>query len=425
VVGKPSMAKSKTAVGVAPEQLRAVLAERQGLAGAMKGASASEVLARTGWARSVGGCNPYLALRDRAGLSRTEIDAAVAKLEIHELPAARGCTYVVPKEDYAIALRAAQGHGDDATMAMATKYLGVTRKEIDRLCDRVVALVSKSALDPAAMKEALGDAVRSLGAEGKKRGTTSTLPLALGYLQTRGLIRRVPIDGRLDQQRYRYVAWSSSPLGGKSAGALHDDEVALELGRRFFRWAGPAKAGELAWWGGLGVKAARAAILELKLVPLALADGEERWIFADDRDALLATKPPRDPRVSFVSSLDNLLHLRRSVALNVDARDVDRGVPGGASASAKKKESLGTLADLPFHPILAGGRLIGLWEWDGVHDKLVWRTFSKSDASAGVAKEADALASYVTRELGDVRSFSLDSPEKRLERIDDLRKATW
>ena len=83
-------------------------------------------------------------------------------------------------------------------MAMATKFLGVTVKEIDRLCDRVLQLVAKTPLDPAGIKQAAGDAVRSLGPEGKKRGTTSTLPLALGRLQTHGLIRRVPTDGRLD-----------------------------------------------------------------------------------------------------------------------------------------------------------------------------------------------------------------------------------
>ena len=88
--------------------------------------------------------------------------------------------------------------------------------------------------------------MRSLGPEGKKRGTTSTLPLALGRLQTHGLIRRVPTDGRLDQQRYRYVAWTPSPLGKKKFSAT--TSVAMELARRFFRWTGPATVAQLAWW---------------------------------------------------------------------------------------------------------------------------------------------------------------------------------
>ncbi len=315
--------KKATSGSIAPERVRAFWAERQGLAGGRRGASAAEVLAQTGWARSVGGCNPYLALRNRAGLSRAAVDAAVEKLEIHELPSARGCTYVVPKGDFAIALRASQGHTDDATMAMAVKYLGVTEKEIDRLSDRVVALLAKTPLDPAALKEQAGDAVRSLGLEGKKRGTTTTLPLALGRLQTRGLIRRVPTNGRIDQQRYRYAAWSPSPLAKTK---LTDDALAIELARRFFRWTGPATVPQLAWWAGLGVKAARAAVAELALVPL--EDGSDRLLFADDREALLATTPPREPQIAFVSALDNLVHLRREILPHLGAEDGERSVPG-------------------------------------------------------------------------------------------------
>ena len=257
--------------------------------------------------------------------------------------------------------------------------------------------------------------MRSLGPEGKKRGTTSTLPLALGRLQTRGLIRRVPTDGRLDQQRYRYVAWTPSPLGKKTLG---DDEIAIELARRFFRWAGPATVAQLAWWGGLGVKASRAAAAELGLVPGA---GSDRLLFGEDLDALLSVTIPREPRISFVSSLDNILHPRRELLPHLDDADVKRGVPG-----AGQKELVGSLVDLPYHPIVDRGRVIGLWDWDGVKGALAWRTFTKTtDVEKRVAKEAEALAEHVARDLGDVRSFSLDSPESRVPRIKDLLAAKW
>src|SRR5258708_30168064 len=87
-------------------KLRAWRWRKQGLDGSLAGQTAAEVLARTGWARSVGGAAPYLTLFARAGLRRAEVDAAVAKLEIHELPCARGCTYVVPAVDYPLALAA-------------------------------------------------------------------------------------------------------------------------------------------------------------------------------------------------------------------------------------------------------------------------------------------------------------------------------
>ena len=58
--------------------------------------------------------------------------------------------------------------------------------------------------------------------------------------------------------------------------------------------------------------------------------------------------------------------------------------------------------------------------------KLAWRTFAKTPSvDKAVAKEGEALTEYVKRELGDARSFSLDSPESRVERIEELAKAKW
>ena len=51
-------------------RLRAWWWQRQGLDGSLEGKSAAEVLDRAGWARSVGGANPYLTLFARAGLGR-------------------------------------------------------------------------------------------------------------------------------------------------------------------------------------------------------------------------------------------------------------------------------------------------------------------------------------------------------------------
>ncbi|HEX8789752.1 MAG TPA: crosslink repair DNA glycosylase YcaQ family protein [Polyangiaceae bacterium] len=402
-------AKRAKPVEVGPEQVREFWAARQAMAGGLARKKPAEVLAATGWLRSVGGSNPYVALRDRAGLSRAAIDAAVAALEIHELPSARGCTYVVPAQDFALALDASRGHGDDAGLATAKKYLGVTDREIDKLCTRVLDAVAGAPLDPAGIKESVGDAVRSLGAEGKKRGVTTTLPLALGRLQGEGEIRRVPVDGRLDQQRYRYVAWRPGPFG-KRARSPSQEETAIGLARRYFRWAGPATIKNFSWWSGLGVTAARAAVVDIGLVPL--AEGDDRLLYAEDREELLSRKPARAPAVSFVASLDNLVHLRRAVAPHLDEADAKRDVPG-------MRQKLGTVMDLEYHPICDRGRIVGLWDWDGLKGELAWKTFGAR--SREVASAATAFAEYVQRDLSDVRSFSLDSPESRKGRIAALR----
>src|SRR5439155_22618721 len=93
---------------------------------------------------------------------------------------------------------------------------------------------------------------------------------ALGRLQSAGEIRRVPINGRLDQQRYRYALWKPNPLAKFKSS---QEEVYVELARRFFRWIGPATLAEFQGFSALGVKVSKEAVAPLKLVPLADGDG--------------------------------------------------------------------------------------------------------------------------------------------------------
>lgn len=392
--------------------LRAWWAHRQGLDGALAGASAAEVLARTGWARSVGGAGPYLALFARAGITRTAADAAVAALAIHELPAARGCTYVVPQAEFGLALRMGQGFGDAAQVATAKTYCGVSDDELDRLRTAVLAALAAGPLDPKALKDALGDTVRNLGTEGKKRGMTTTLPLALGTLQAKGAIRRVPVNGRLDQQRYRYARWDGLDDARLQ---LASEAAHTELARRYFRWIGPATLAHFQWFSGLSGKAARAAVAPLGLVPLApgATDGG-LMLFPDDLEALRAFRAPAEPYFALVGWLDNVLHLRRDVAGLLAAEDRERRVFGERGA-----QLVGGLSELPSHPIVDRGRLVGLWEYDPDAARIAWMTFAPQPSAldAAIAR----TEAFIRDELGDMRGFSLDSPESRRPRIAALR----
>jgi hypothetical protein len=387
-------------------RLRAWWSQRQGLDGSLEGKTPANVLERSGWARSVGGVGPYLTLQARAGTTRAAADQAVADLEIHELPSARGCTYVVPARDFALALKVGEECAN-APMKTAAK-LGVTAKEIDKLCGAVVGALEKGALDPEGIRAGTGKAARSLGEEGKKKGVTTTLPLALGLLQARGEIRRVPVNGRLDQQRYRYTLWRPNPLTRFKLGL---DEAYTELGRRFFRWIGPATAAEFQWFSGLGAKASRAALEPLKLVPL--EEASALLLFPDDRDRLLSLKVPSKPRYSLVSSLDAISALRRDYKSLLDPRDWGRPL--------FEPQAGGALMDLPNHAILDRGRVVGLWEYDPESETTVSTTFGVKDAALDKAvKETER---YVREQLGDARSFSLDSPQSRRPRLEALRGA--
>jgi hypothetical protein len=155
------------------EKLRSWWWRRQGFDPGTLFSSPIDVLKQSGWSRSVGGCAPYLTLFSRAGISREAADKAVENLEIHELASARACTYVVPADDYVLALTLAQGFGS-GDMRVAEK-LGVTQKEIDKLSTAVLAALKSGPLAPDDIRQSVGNAVRSLGAEGQKKGISSTL----------------------------------------------------------------------------------------------------------------------------------------------------------------------------------------------------------------------------------------------------------
>lgn len=389
--------------------LRAWWSARQGLDGSMTGKSSAEVLARTGWARSVGGVGPYLTLQARCGVGRQAVDEAVAKCEIHELPSVRGCTYVVPASDFALALKLSQGFGDAADIAKAKKHCGFSDKELEKLCTGVVGVLGKGAKDPREIREELGDLVRNLGPEGKKLGLTTTLPIALGTLQSQGEIRRVPTNGRLDQQRYRYVAWKDNPLRKSK---LTDEEAQHRMAERYFRWIGPATVANLQWHCALGMRVCKALVADLKLVPLAA--GDDRMMFEDDREALAKFKPSAKPQFALVSGLDGIVLLRRDLAGVLDPEDANK-----KAYIDRDKKPMGGLSDLPSHGIFDRGQLIGLWEFDSVKQEVVWATFNK--APPGLKKEIDRVQQFVRDDLGDARSFSLDSPESRVPRIEALR----
>jgi hypothetical protein len=390
--------------------LRAWWWHRSGLDGSLRGRSPADVLDRAGWSRSVGGVGPYLTLFARARTSREAADAAVKALEIHELPAARGCTYVLPASDFALGLTVGRSFGE-AEMKTAAK-LGVTDDEIERLCDAVVGALADGPLEPDAIRAATGGASRSLGEEGKRKGLTTTLPLALGRLQARGEIRRVPVNGRLDQQRYAYARWTPNPLA--TATRHPERSEGVELARRFFRWHGPATVGEFQWFSGLGARAAKAAVDPLGLVPA--EPGSDRLLLPEDEDAFRRFEPPATPQYALVSSLDPISANRREIATMLDAGDDERiaSLDGGARAG-------GALMDLPSHAILDRGRIVGLWEYDADAQAIVWATFDRR-RDAALDAEVRETEAFVRDQLGDARSFSLDSPKSRRPRLDALQR---
>ncbi|MCY0985883.1 winged helix DNA-binding domain-containing protein [Nannocystis sp. ILAH1] len=218
-------------------------------------------------------------------------------------------------------------------------------------------------------------------------------------------MRRQPIGGRLDQQRYAYVRWTDSPLAGS---ALAAPEAYVELARRFFRWSGPASLAHFQAFSGLGVKASKAAVASLDLRPV--SEDSPLLAVPEHLEALRAFVPPETPVYRLVASLDGLLLLRRQLDLLLEPADVAR------------VEAIGGLQDLPSHAILDRGRIVGLWEYDPEREDIAWTSFVRPDAA--LRAEVERTATMIREHLGDARSFSLDSldsPESRKPRIAALR----
>lgn len=259
--------------------------------------------------------------------------------------------------------------------------------EIADLRKAVGAALKSGALPPDGLKEKLGDAVRNLGLEGLKKGLTTTLPVALGLMQAEGEIRRVPVNGRLDQQRYKYALWKPNPLAGLKA---TPEETLAELAGKYFGWFGPVPLESFREFAGCGVTAAKKAVAALDAVEI---DGAG-FLLKQDEAAFRKFQAPKKPQYCLVGSIDNLKFVREELARMEGARESN--------------------------PIFDRGRLVGRWDFDTDAMEIVWAATVKDKALEEAVRRTET---FVREDLGDARGFSLDSPKSRRPRIEALRKA--
>jgi hypothetical protein len=195
---------------------------------------------------------------------------------------------------------------------------------------------------------------------------------------------------------------------------LSIEQAYTELARRYFRWIGPATLSEFQWFSRLGVKAAKSAVEPLKLVPV--EHSSERLMFPEDRDLLANFKIPAKPQYALVSAMDSMFLLRRDLRLLLTPAASKQRVGSGKGIC-----ELGSLADLTSNAFLDRGAIVGLWEYDPETASIAWLSFAKPDkAMPDCVSRTEA---FIRDQLGDARSFSLDSPKSRAPRIAAIRKA--
>lgn len=374
-------------------------------------------LATTGFVRTLGGSDVYVAARSRVpGTTRAQLDAEVAARRLQVVPAVRGCIYLVSAADAPLCLRVAEGLGRARDRRDAEKA-GIRPGETEHLGEAVFTALQR--LGPSttdAIRRALPDgAVRSLGDRGKKVGVSSPLPQALRRLEFAGRIERTLADGRLDTERYLWRATASDPF---AQARLPEDPIDLyaRLLQRFAGWAGIGTLRTFAAWAGLSLRDAKAAAAKVELVPIAIAGAAEPAFAAPGVEALVREAERADEAVALLPFEDNLPHLAGGPGDFVDARFHGLSVPSWGN---HRPQPLGGAAHLAFRPVLADGHIVGFWEYDPDAKAVATRCFQAPGRSATrrLAALAEQLGGFLRDELGHGHSFSLDDDDSLRERL--------
>lgn len=402
-------------------QARTVLLTAQGLPGG-PGRAAAEVVRDRGFVRALGGVDVYLALRARASdLTRERLDAAVADGEAAVIPAVRGCIYLVSQRHRAWALALADTLSRRRFERDCDKA-GVHPGELEEVGRAIEAALADGPLTTHALRAALPDGTaRSLGDAGKKVGLSSTLPPALRLLELAGRVERAHEDGRLDSERYVWRLPAADPFAGAD---VSDDPTALhrDLAGLYFRWAGLGTADDFAAWSGLGKRDARQATAALELVEVEV-DGWEgsRLGFAEALDAA-GNEEAVTAGAALLPFEDNLVHLQGGPAALVNAEHHGVEVPIWSSRS--KPTPLGEARHMQFRSVVAGGRMVGFWEYDPGAGEVVLGLFDDPGDAAREELRAAATdtARFLREEMGHGKSFSIDTDEAMRERCERLRE---
>ncbi len=349
------------------------------------GVSIADVVARAGWIPSAGGTGPYLAFRARIpSITRQDVDDAVRRMDVLELPAVRDTAFLVARADAGLALAAGRRSLDDRL-----RKLPVERRVIETLAKKVVKAIGKNALTSDQLRRELpATSIDDLGDAGKRLGITSTLTAALKLLQAEGRVLRTTSDGRLDGRTHLYRIWPDD------IDISPPDDLDSALAQRYLTWAAPASIDDFAWWAGIGKRAAKEAIGPLRI---------------DD----VRTQPSRrDDEIILLPFRDNLFGLHRGLEPFVEDDEAEVMDTGGKAVPAKDALML------HHNAIVVGGVLRGIWEFDG--ERIIIKVFGK--APRGLDEAIAKMEQFIREQLGDHKYYAFDSGATRARRVVFVRR---
>ena len=394
-------------------QSRALWWQKQALAGSGKGTLAS-LIGNSGWLRTLGGVDIYLAARARRpGMKRAELDAVMTSGELRVVPAARGCIYVVPSMIVGdlMALNAADWRkSTEKDLAKVGSSMAV----VESMAKGVLAAL-KEPMTTDALRKALPEgSIPSFGDAGKKVGLSSPLPLVLRLLEFDGRVERTLDNGRLDTERYlwRAAEWKVPPAAATPEGQLANVISA------FLDFAGPVTIGNMAAWSGRAQRDLKPVIDKIGAVPVTIDGVGEAWVRSGDIGAAMRALEPRG--LVLLAFEDNYLVNHGGLALVSEPKHhaIEIDIWGGGG----KPEALGEATHVQSRTIVLDGLVLGLWEVDPRTKGAVWHTFDP--AAKPLADKLDQItadaAQFLFDELGHARTFTLDTMELVQDRADRI-----
>ena len=402
-------------------QARALWWQKQAIGDAVRAGPLAQVIGATGWLRTLGGADVYLAARARRpGLARAELDEAVAAGALRVVPAARGCIYLVPAAVVGDLMQLnADGwrRGAERDLAKA----GSSMKVVEGLATQVVAALDRPLTTDALRKALPAGAIPSFGEAGKKAGLSSALPLALRLLELDGRVERTLEGGRLDSDRY---LWRRAPAAGGAKGkakakAAGPAEAPIDtLARAFLEFAAPATLAQLAAWSGRAQRELAPALERLGAAAVTVEGMGEAWVLPGDLAAAGRARPPGG--IALLAFEDNYL-APHGLGVVTDPRHhgIDVDLWGGGKADA-----IGSARHVLSRTIVVDGLVAGFWEVDPRTAGAVWMTFDPAPRALASKLDAETAetARFLLRGLGHARVFTLDTMELVQERADRIAK---
>jgi hypothetical protein len=395
-------------------QARATWWQLQALGDDAANRDLATVIGGSGWLRTLGGTDVYLAARARRrSMRRAELDAAVVEGALRVLPAVRGCIYLVPAAMVGdlLALNAeAWRKTTDRELAKVKRSLD----DIEQLAGAVHAALTTPMTTDAVRKAMPPGSIPSFGEAGKKVGLSSPLPLALRMLEFDGLVERTLDGGRLDSERYlwRRATW-------KIGATAPDRESRIaNVVAAFLAYAGPATIEHIACWSLFPKRDIERALARLGATRIAI-EGSDAWVRSGDDVAARRAPPPSGIRL--LAFEDNYLIIHGGLAAVTDPRHhgIEVAIWGG-----EKPEALGDADHVISRTIVVDGLIAGFWEVDPRTRGGVWMTFDAPGAPLAVEID-DAVADtakFLLDDVGNATVYSQDTMELVQDRADRIAK---